>query len=91
MIDEVATSKQDFLVKAAESDGFGFANGVFRPARKSDDRNSAIRDAEVQLESACRTILQLIAAPLPVKNAGLVAVVNSTLEALEQQQLRSQR
>ena len=32
LIDEVATSKQDFLVKAAESDGFVFADGVFRPA-----------------------------------------------------------
>lgn len=32
LIDEVATSKQEFLVKAAERDGFRFANGVFRPA-----------------------------------------------------------
>lgn len=32
LIDEVATSKQDFLIKAAESDGFIFAGGVFRPA-----------------------------------------------------------
>jgi hypothetical protein len=31
LIDEVAASKQDFLVKAAERDGFQFANGVFRP------------------------------------------------------------
>ena len=32
LIDEVATSKQDFLVRAAERDGFSFADGVFRPA-----------------------------------------------------------
>jgi hypothetical protein len=32
LIEEVATSKQDFLVKAAERDGFFFADGVFRPA-----------------------------------------------------------
>jgi hypothetical protein len=32
LIDEVATSKKDFLVKAAERDGFIFADGVFRPA-----------------------------------------------------------
>jgi alkylation response protein AidB-like acyl-CoA dehydrogenase len=32
LIDEVAESKQEFLVKAAESDGFRFADGVFRPA-----------------------------------------------------------
>jgi Abortive infection C-terminus len=32
LIEEVAASKQDFLVKAAERDGFFFADGVFRPA-----------------------------------------------------------
>jgi hypothetical protein len=32
LIAEVATSKQDFLVKAAERDGFVFANGVFEIA-----------------------------------------------------------
>lgn len=32
LIKEVAASKEDFLVKAAERDGFLFADGVFRPA-----------------------------------------------------------
>jgi hypothetical protein len=32
LIEEVAASKQEFLVKAAERDGFLFAAGVFRPA-----------------------------------------------------------
>jgi hypothetical protein len=32
LIDEVAESKVDFLVKAAEQDGFVFADAVFRPA-----------------------------------------------------------
>lgn len=32
LIEEVAVSKQDFLVKAAERDGFLFADGAFRPA-----------------------------------------------------------
>jgi hypothetical protein len=32
LIDEVATSKQEFLEKAAESDGFLFASGVFSPS-----------------------------------------------------------
>jgi hypothetical protein len=32
LIDEVATSKQEFLVKAAERDGFSLVGGVFRPA-----------------------------------------------------------
>ena len=31
LIDEVAESKQLFLVTAAQSDGFAFAGGVFRP------------------------------------------------------------
>jgi hypothetical protein len=33
LIAEVAASKVDFLVKAAELDGFHFADGVFRPAK----------------------------------------------------------
>jgi predicted lactoylglutathione lyase len=33
LIDEVAESKKEYLVKAAEGDGFVFADGVFRPAR----------------------------------------------------------
>jgi len=32
LIKEVAASKEDFLLKAAERDGFFFADGVFRPA-----------------------------------------------------------
>jgi hypothetical protein len=32
LIKEVAASKEEFLVKAAERDGFLFADGVFRPA-----------------------------------------------------------
>jgi predicted lactoylglutathione lyase len=32
LIDEVAESKKEYLVKAAEGDGFTFADGVFRPA-----------------------------------------------------------
>jgi hypothetical protein len=31
LIEEVAASKQEFLVKAAEHDGFTFVGGVFRP------------------------------------------------------------
>jgi hypothetical protein len=33
LIDEVAESKVDFLVKAAERDGFALEGGVFRPAQ----------------------------------------------------------
>ncbi len=35
LIEEVAASKQDFLVKAAERDGFVFADGVFRRAESA--------------------------------------------------------
>jgi hypothetical protein len=41
LIAEVAASKQDFLVKAAERDGFFFADGVFRPAG-NDPRSFAV-------------------------------------------------
>jgi hypothetical protein len=43
LIEEVATSKKDFLVTAAERDGFIFADGVFRPtgtAKKKDPRRA---------------------------------------------------
>ncbi len=43
LIDEVAASKQDFLVKAAEVDGFVFADGVFRPAVTSPSSFAVIR------------------------------------------------
>jgi hypothetical protein len=43
LIEEVATSKKEFLVTAAERDGFIFADGVFRPtgtAKKKDPRRA---------------------------------------------------
>ncbi len=84
LIDEVATSKQEFLVKAAESDGFVFADGVFRLAGKSDKPKAASGDAEAQLDAACRTVLRLRGAAAPAKTADLVAVVGATLKALKQ-------
>lgn len=45
MIEEVAASKQDFLVKAAERDGFVFAVGVFRPAETAP-RSFAVTHVE---------------------------------------------
>jgi hypothetical protein len=84
LIDEVATSKQDFLVQAAESDGFRFADGVFRQAGKNEQPNGDSRKAEEQLESACRAVLRQRGAPDPGKTADLVAVVNATLKALKQ-------
>ncbi len=45
LIDEVAASKRDFLVKAAERDGFFFADGVFRPAG-TGPRSFAVTSAD---------------------------------------------
>ena len=48
LIAEVAESKVEFLVKAADSDGFFFADGVFRPARTDPSSSAFILD-HVQL------------------------------------------
>jgi catechol 2,3-dioxygenase-like lactoylglutathione lyase family enzyme len=48
LIAEVATSKVEFLVKAAESDGFVFADGAFRPARTAPRSRTKTR-AELAL------------------------------------------
>ena len=45
LISAAATSKEDFLVKAAMSDGFVFVDGVFRPAR-TGTRSFAVKRAE---------------------------------------------
>ena len=84
LIGEVATSKHEFLVNAAESDGFVFVGGAFRRAGKGDKPAGGIRDAEQQLDSACRSVLRLRGAPVPAKSADLVAVMQATLKALEQ-------
>jgi hypothetical protein len=109
LIGEVATSKEEFLVKAAERDGFFFADGTFRPTEIAaasfavkgvedlafiDDRSrrlhllandnpqDATRGASELVESVCRTVLLSIGKPAPGKAAGLVAIAESTLEAL---------
>ena len=91
LIDEVATSKQEFLIRAAESDGFRFADGVFLRAAGTVQPKGAIREAEERLESACRAVLQLTGSAAPGKSADLVAVVTSTLKALEQKQSPTKR
>jgi catechol 2,3-dioxygenase-like lactoylglutathione lyase family enzyme len=48
LIAEVATSKVEYLVKAAEADGFVFADGAFRPARTAP-RSRAKTRAELDL------------------------------------------
>ena len=85
LIDEVATSKQEFLVKAAERDGFLFVDGVFRPAETTESPKDAIAAAEELLESACRTALRLLGEPAPKKGAALAALAGSALAALERE------
>ncbi len=110
LIDEVAESKVEFLVKAAERDGFLLQGGIFRPAKLAsrsfavtrfedltsiDDRGrrialiasdrpkDAIDGALELVESVCRTILPVVGEPAPAKAADLVAIVKSTLKAVE--------
>ena len=110
LIDEVAESKVEFLVKAAERDGFLLQGGVFRPAKLAsrsfavtrvedvtsiDDRGrrialiandrpkDAIDGALELVESVCRTILPVVGEPAPAKAADLVAIVKSTLKAVD--------
>jgi hypothetical protein len=45
LIEAAAASKEDFLVKAAQSDGFVFVDGVFRPAETSAS-SFAVKRAE---------------------------------------------
>ncbi len=110
LIDEVAESKVDFLVKAAERDGFALEGGVFRPAKLTprslavtrvedvtsiDDRGrrialiasdrpkDAIDGALELVASVCRTIVPVVGEPPPTKAADLVAIVTSTLKAVD--------
>jgi hypothetical protein len=110
LIDEVAESKLDFLVKAAERDGFTLESGVFRPAKLAsrsfavtrvgdltsiDDRGrriaaiatdrpkDAIDGALELVASVCRTIVAVVGEPPPARAADLVAIVTSTLKAVD--------
>jgi len=89
LISAVATSKEDFLVKAAQSDGFLFVDGVFRPAGTAASSfavtrpKDAIDGAKELVESVCRTLLRLIGEPAPGKTADLLDIAKSTLKTLE--------
>lgn len=62
LIEEVAASKVDFLVKAAESDGVFFADGVFRPAGTAAS-SFAVKDLAFLDERAKRLALLAIDSP----------------------------
>ncbi len=65
MMDEVATSKQDFLKQAAASDGFAFADGVFRPAPTSRASFAVASVAELASLDERAKRLQIVANETP--------------------------
>jgi hypothetical protein len=70
LIDEVATSKQDFLVKAAERDGFIFANGAFRAADTSQASFAITRGEDLKLIEERGRLLLLLANQHPIDAIG---------------------
>ena len=65
LIAEAAASKQDFLVKAAERDGFCFANGVFRPAGTAPSSFAVTRVDELGSADDHGRRLRLLASDRP--------------------------
>ena len=65
LLKEVAASKIDFLVKAAEGDGFVFADGVFRPASTAPDSFALTRVEDVASIDERARRLYLLAADRP--------------------------
>jgi hypothetical protein len=57
LINEVAASKEDFLVKAAERDGFFFADGAFRPAQTAPSSFAVTRVEDLaSIDDRCRRL-----------------------------------
>jgi hypothetical protein len=77
LIEEVATSKQDFLVNAAESDGFVFANGVFREAGNAPRSFAVTSVADLASIDERGRRLQLLASDSPQD------AVNGAVELVE--------
>ncbi len=65
LIDEVATSKQDYLVKAAERDGFIFANGAFRPVTAAASLFTMMSIEDFASIDECERRLNIIANERP--------------------------
>jgi hypothetical protein len=70
MIDDVATSKQEFLIQAAASDGFDFANGVFRPAATSPTSFAVTNLADLASIDERGKRLRILANETPVDAIG---------------------
>jgi hypothetical protein len=84
LIAEVAASKQDFLIKAAESDGFFFTNGVFRPAAATQSF-TLMRIEDLARIDDCGKRLRLIANDHPKDAiAGAMELVESVCRTVLQ-------
>src|SRR6202140_228019 len=70
LIEEVAASKQEFLVKAAERDGFIFADGVFRPAGTEPSSFAVTRVEDLAFIDDRGRRLHLLANDSPAGAAG---------------------
>jgi hypothetical protein len=85
LIAEVAASKEEFLVKAAERDGFVFADGVFRPAGRARSSFAVTRLEDLtSIDDRCKQ-LQLLANQSP-KDA--IAGANELVESVCRSVLR---
>lgn len=65
LIEEVAESKKDFLVKAAESDGFSFSGGTFKAAATGARSFAVMRAEEMASIDERGRRLQLLATDNP--------------------------
>jgi hypothetical protein len=86
LIAEVAASKEEFLVKAAERDGFFFADGVFRPAGRARGSFAVTRVEDLASIGERTKQLQLLANESP-KDA--VAGANDLVESVCRTVLRT--
>ena len=84
LIEEVAPSKKDFLVKAAERDGFIFADGVFRPdgtAKMKDPRIAAtaaeLREAGKRGRAAAKSATVIVDARYAKAQDAIVVRLNT--------------
>jgi hypothetical protein len=70
LINAVATSKEEFLVKAAERDGFLFVEGVFRPVGTTPSSFAVTHIEDLALIHDCGRRLHLIANDNPKEAIG---------------------
>jgi hypothetical protein len=85
LIEEVAASKVDFLVQAAERDGFSFTGGVFRPANTAPRAFAVTRAEDLALVDDRGRRLYLLANESPADAvAGAKELVESVCQTVLQ-------